>query len=253
MIFPQAAVSSWNYVIFGNETTVGTVSRQFESFGIKARKIVGFGTGLSTAIICNGVDVNTVAAELCTAVSFNRGAECECTDIAYVQDSVQKPFLESLRKRCSYYQQTSTNKPDSIGILPQESVDFIKHELCTVRNKSLNETKHSIGMSIVVMEDHETTMEYPGPILSVRFFREKEHLSRLIQKDLDDNDMSKSLKTAIFTGSIDEFNELLPFTRAYAVHHNIPTHHMDFNEPHQGVYLLKEFSDEIQVVIKSKK
>jgi len=243
----QLAVDGWNYIIFGDEQSVKDFEKDLRERSAP-RKVVSYGTGLSTAVVAEGARLVIAARQILESVALNRGDECVSTDIVYAHESVTPKLLEYLAEGSAKFQNISTFEKDSLGIVGKENCEFIRRELCLMRGKQINDFGNGIGLSIVIMRENETTMEYPGPILSVRSYSNNEHLKKLIDKDLKDNNMTKSLKTSVYAGSTAEFDKILPLTRAYTVLYNMPTHQMDLNELHQGVYLIKELSDEVLVV-----
>ena len=88
---------------------------------------------------------------------------------------------------------------------------------------------------------------YPGPIASVRPFKNIEHLSSFIKKDLHDNNMKKNLVTSVFARSKQIFQDLLPYLRAYIVKYNKDTYDFNIALAHQGVYLVRDLMDPVYV------
>lgn len=239
-------VDNWNYVIFGSDETVDNYEKSLcES--CKPKEIVKYCAGLSTSIIFDDCDIDNAVCKLLESVSSNRGNECISTDIVYVFKPVYDEVLEKLKTKAAKCLLGNPFDEKFIGILPNENLNFIYRELAKRGKLSCLDTQKYVKSPVIVpIHKFETALEYPGPVVSVRKFSDMKELKRLIEKDLNDNCKDKSLVTSLY-GSEDSFDKSLNVTRAHSVKHNIPTHDLDLNLPHQGFYLLDKLVKKVYV------
>lgn len=228
------AVNGWNYVLFGDDDTLDMMESTLTEH-CKPRHIVKFGTGLSISIIYGDCDFHASIDKVFASVTYKAGIECDTTDVIYVEEKLYGDALAALQVRAEDYAVDRT--------LPANR-HFIEHHAIQLRSKSLQYTEDgSIRASFLALHDFETTLEYPGPIASVRAFRDQEHLQSLIHRDLKDNGKRKNLVTSVYTGQDSTFTTTLPLLSTYLVKYNEPTHQFDVNKPHQGIFLLEALTD----------
>lgn len=244
-------IDNWNYLFFGDDNSVKNIESLIRG-KCRPRKVIGYGTGLSTTIIWDDCDLMENISKILKAVTANSGNECDGTDIVYVQEGIYEAALKELLHQSGRYRSGNPFKSGSIGLVDSGNVQFIVGEL-TKRGKldwlqrSEEDGRTLIHASIIPLNEYETAMEYPGPIASVRSFKNPDHLSALIRKDLQDNNMKKNLVTAVFARSEQIFQELLPHLRAYTVKFNKNTKDFNIALAHQGVYLVRELMDPVYV------
>jgi len=92
--------------------------------------------------------------------------------------------------------------PNRLPNIPSQAAEFLQY--------SETNGKTLIHATIIPLNEYDTAMECPGPIASVRPFKNLEHLSSLIKKDLQDNNMKKNLVTSVFAQSKQIFQDILP-------------------------------------------
>ena len=163
-----------------------------------------------------------------------------------------KIVFAMLQEEARKYKSGDPFDPEKMGYLELENENFIIGELIR-RGKigDLNFTQERgrrlIHPSLIPLNRYETSLEYPGPIASIRRFGGLNELSYLIEKDLSDNGMKRSLVTAVFTDSKEKFDEVMLLLRAYLLKRNKPTHDFDILLPHQGIYLLEQLVEKIYI------
>ncbi|NTV13537.1 MAG: aldehyde dehydrogenase family protein [Desulfobulbaceae bacterium] len=242
------AVNAWNYVFFGDDATMRLVEETLRQ-ACRPRRIIGYGTGLSTTVIGEQCAWETYLDQIVDSIVVNTGNECVSTDVIYVPAVISAEFHSALRKQLSVIRHVDPMDEKSIGVARVENATFIAGEL-TRKGKisSLLEAGmlNTIPLSLA-LTDYDAAIEYPGPIVSVRGYGDRAHLGQLVSKELRDNGKERNLATSVFTDSLAEFECILPLLRAYNVKRNLPTHRFDPFQPHQGFYLLRELMESIWI------
>jgi acyl-CoA reductase-like NAD-dependent aldehyde dehydrogenase len=239
----QLAVDTWNYVVFGSDETMRRVDGVFSSRGVKPRTVARYGTGFSATILLADARVDGVLREIADSVTVNCGNECDSTDVVYVAASLAEEFTEKLTEALSRAVFGDPDALNSNGLLSAANQRYIEEQL-HLRGRAVEGPRHPDSPARVLrLHAHESAMEYPGPIVSVRAFASIRELSDLIEKDLRDNGMRNNLVSSVYTPDRARFLEVVPLLHAHTVRHNRPTHAFDPNEPHQGMFLLEELSE----------
>lgn len=242
---------NWNYIFFGSDSTIATIEKKIR-FNCSPRKILSHGTGLSISIVMEDVDVDKIIIPITESITMNRGNECIDTDIMYVHDDIFDEFQSKINLQARKYISGDPYENKKIGILEKDNVNFCVGEaIKRGKNQYLNleETPDRILLhtSIFPISKFETALEYPGPIASLRSFGGINELSFLVNKDLQDNGMTKNLVTSIFTDSNHNFDKVLQLAKTYIIKRNKATNDFNYNLPHQGIYLLRELVDLIHI------
>jgi len=246
------SIDNWNYVCFGSDATIHEIKKEIYTHA-QPRKIIAYGSGLSMTAVdeSNETDLNDLAYTILESVSINRGNECVSTDILYVHKSLYDKFNKILLKTRDQFKSLSVNDKRTIGLTQETNCDYIlnaiaqkgKLEYIDFEEKGFGNNKRKvIHTSIVPLTEHEASMEYPGPIVSMRSYSDQEHLFKLMRTDLLQNNKRKSLVCSLYS-SKEFFNSSLASISAYKIKHNRPTHLMDLFLPHQGIYLMRQLSD----------
>ncbi len=242
-------VDGWNYIHFGSDSTVRRITRDIQRQCVP-RRVIGYGTGLSTAIVLSH---DVPAPSILDAVSVNCGNECISTDIIYCHESIFEELLQRLRLASRGYRTGDPFAPDSIGLMHPANFDFTYGELCIKRGKLADvalengDARPLMHASIVPLNRYESTLEYPAPVAAMRPFADFDELRQLVAKDLHDNEKDKNLVTSVFSHNRDEFEELLPLLRTHTAKWNVPTHVMDMGIPHQGMHLVRELAEPMYI------
>jgi acyl-CoA reductase-like NAD-dependent aldehyde dehydrogenase len=245
------SIDNWNYLFFGDDNSIKNIESIIRE-KCRPRKIIGYGTGLSTTIIWDDFNLKENIRKILKSITANAGNECDGTDIIYIQEGIYETAWQELFYMAREYRSGNPFKSGSIGLVDPDNVQFIMGEL-TKRGKLdwLQQTEKDgrplIHASIIPLNEYETAMEYPGPIASVRSFKGLDHLSVLIKKDLRDNHMNRNLVTAVFARSRQNFQELIPHLKAYTVKFNKDTNEFNIALAHQGVFLVRELMDPVYV------
>ena len=242
-------LNNWNYLVFGDNNSVNRVEEIIRE-RCKPRKVLGYGTGLSTSVICEDADLDKTAEIIIESVALNRGDECVGTDIIYCHQKISKKLLDHLCRIAERYRGEDPLLGDSIGVVNPSNINFLKGEILKRSKLEFLKTEYKNGIeyihtSVIPLTDFETAIEYPGPILSVRVYTNLEHLKNLIEKDLHDNKVLKNLTTSVFTKK--HFDEIFPVLKSYLVKRNIGTHQFNFDLPHQGNFIVRELSDRVDI------
>jgi len=248
------SVDNWNYVCFGSDATVEEIKKEIRSH-VEPRNIIAYGSGLSMSVVdqSNTQDLQKLSYTLLESVSINRGNECVSTDILYVHESLYEEFHEILLQTREEFKSLSMTDKRTIGLTQETNCQFIleaiaqkgKLEHIFYEEKGIGKNKRKvIHTSIIPLTEHEASMEYPGPIVSLRSYKNQEHLFKLMKTDLAQNKKRKSLVCSLFS-SRKFYDDSLASISAYKIKHNRPTHLMDLFLPHQGIYLMRELSDTI--------
>ena len=235
-------VDGWNYALFGSDATIRSVTREIHD-NCAPRKVIGYGTGLSVSIASTSADVTSA---LMDSIVTNVGNDCTSTDIVYCRADVFEKTFAALRERASRCKTGHPLDPARIGMMRPENFDFTYGELCVKRGKREHVCIESeadeprMHASVIALNKYESTLEYPAPVAAIRPFADLGELKEYIDKDLKDNEKEKNLVTSVFCDSKEEFRAILSLLRTYTAKWNVPTHLMDMNRPHQGVFLLRE-------------
>jgi len=246
----QMAIDGWNYIIFGSDATVKEIEAAYREV-CKPRLVAKFGTGFSSSVLMKSADEKAIKM-IMESVATNRGDECDDTDILYVQanrDEFEK-VVASFKKEALKHKGGYPFKK-TIGVTRQGNVDFIRGELKRIgKSEHLDISCKEIGSNeiellntcVVPLSEYDKAIEYPGPVLSVRSFKDLDHLGELILKDLLANNMDRSLVTSVY-GSSADFKKVQKYLRAYIIKHNKMTNDFNLLLPHQGVLLIEALSD----------
>lgn len=242
----QFCVNDWNYIIFGDDGAVSSITA-FIRERCSPRAVVDYGTGLSSSIVFPDCEMGKTVHDILDSVIVNSGNDCISTDIIYAHSDCVKQLLAALRERAKNFLSKNPYDETSIGFIKDDNLHFIVNELYSKgRNNELSietlQDERIVEPLFLEINEYETAIEYPGPIASVRAFRNVDELIRLINQDLKRNKKRKSLATSIF-GSEGSYRKITPHVKCYTLRHNRPTHAMNLMKPHQGKYLLKELVD----------
>ena len=243
----QLAVDGWNYVLFGANETLNAVEAEITS-RVGPRRVIKYGTGLSTAIVADDADLDIATREILESSSHRAGNDCLGTDIAYVQQAIAEQFFAQLSQLSSRYCSLPPDSGHGCGLVTPQNVEAVVSQLDILGKARFLRLGQFNGLtcihpSVIRLEDHESAIEYPAPILSVRAYLDNQHLSSQIKKDLLYNEQSRNLSTSIFTRSDDVWIKLQSVSRAWLCRRNRSSHEIDPLVPHQGVYLGRELSD----------
>jgi acyl-CoA reductase-like NAD-dependent aldehyde dehydrogenase len=258
------SIDGWNYVVFGSWQTTEDVAKNI-GLRAKPRKIVQYGAGFSATIIDESVgdDIETrkdVALQVLESVSVNRGNECLSTDVIYIHSEIYHEFIRLLQDLKDDFQSFDPLQRKSIGTISQRNYDFIKQTLHangklrfakvgTVRfhrPEDGHPVLPTIHTSLIPLFDIEAATVYPGPIASVKKYSSSAELKQHMNFDLGRNKDDRFLSCSVF-GSGKFFQEIVEGIPAYTVKHNIPSHMIDLNRPHQGIFLVEELTDRVNV------
>lgn len=239
--------NGWNYIFFGDASSVITIETAIRKKCFP-RRTIGYGTGLSTTVLLDDRDIDNRLDQIMDAVTTNRGNDCMSTDIIYIHEPIYETAIELLLHKAKQYLPGDPLAKNSIGIIESHNSDFIKGELIKrgrLNHLDLNREDNLdlIHPSVIPINEFETAIEYPGPVVSVRSFKGTGQLADLIKKDLMFNQMTKSLVTSVYSTSETTFKEVVPALQAHTIKWNKPTHDFSFSIPHQGISLLRELAD----------
>lgn len=242
----QFFIDGWNYIVFGDDDTVKFIKNSFRDVDVTPRKIIAYGTGLSISIILDDCNLECYISTIAQSICVNAGNECVSTDIIYVDRKVSEIAIKRLGDEVNKYRSCDPLEERSIGIVNNTNKQFIINQLaqrCKTEFVKIDSNNESMLTTIIPLHRHESALEYPGPIASVRVFEDENELDEIIKKDLNDNSKVKNLVASVFTESDLSFENLLPSISAFLTKHNKPTHEFDPMLPHQGIYLLNELVD----------
>ena len=240
----QLSVTGWNYIFFGSDQTIQKIRDKLYGY-CTPRTLIGYGTGLSTSVVLEDADLEDAVEKVLQSITINTGNECVSTDIVYIHEAVYDSAVTQLNQQAKQIRVGDPLQRENIGCGMAANEAFIEQQLVQVRGKTLNRRGGHIAPTLVALHDYETTLEYPGPIASIRKFTSQNHLAHLISRDLRDNEKSKNLVTSVFTQSTEQFKQLLPHLKAYMVKHNKATHDFNISKPHQGVMILEELVERV--------
>lgn len=238
------AMDGWNYVFFGDSKTGQRVTQTLQAH-CQPRRIIVYGTGLSMTVVGRSGDLDRHLAAIVDSVTVNAGNECISTDILYVAASQHDELVAKLTAALAEKQSGDPFDETAVGWVRAENTAFILGEL-TKKGKRHCARVQGVGEhtllhpTVVTLSDYDTPIEYPGPVVSVRAYDDLDHLRRLIERDLTHNDISHNLVSAIFADDKSERDAIVPLLQSHVIKLNLPTHHFDCNQPHQGIYLLRE-------------
>lgn len=88
-------IANATVVIFGSESTVQSVDK--EVCTLKGR-VIGFGNGLATAVICKCADLDHAIEQVIEGAQFHKGRECISTKVLYIEDTVYNHVLKQLER-----------------------------------------------------------------------------------------------------------------------------------------------------------
>ncbi len=242
-------VDGWNYLFFGDESTIGKIGAEIRRHAAP-RKIIGYGTGLSMSVILDDADLTSHVPAIMDSVSINRGNECDSTDIVYVHESLYAACLDALTKEARRHNSGNPFEDGTIGWVQEENIDYIFGEAMK-RGKAdflrldMSGPQPLLHTSVIPLNEFESALEYPGPIVSVRPFGDLADLAKLVAKDLRDNAMTRNLVTAIYTREEARLPGVVSLLHTYKVNWNKPTHEFNLMLPHQGVFILRELMDPV--------
>lgn len=242
----QLAIDGWNYVLFGSNGTLQSIEEEILSRA-DPRKILKYGTGLSTAIVANDADVEKAASLVLVGATSHAGNNCLGTDIVYVDVTIAERFHTTLLDHLSRFR-SATPDHDGCGLVSEANTQATIAEV-DLRNhlRSLRVDPEpcpgTLHPSVLPLNDLDTAIEYPAPVLSLRVYEDGSRLGGLIDKDLRDNAQDRSLVTSIFTESDSMWKTIQPLTRAWLCRRNLATHAFNPMLPHQGTYLARELSE----------
>ena len=263
-LWETVSVDHWNYVVFGSHSTAREISKNILCHS-NPRKIVLYDAGLACTVVDKSIQfielgMPEIAWDVLESVRINRGNECVSSDIIYVHDDVHAPFIQAINSALAYEQSLPPDDRDSLGVVSVPNCAFITEtaealgHLGSIRFDSLEVSGHdgntihrpNIKSSLLVLSEVEKSTVFPGPIANVRSFSSREHLIELMTKDLLSNQEAKFLACSLF-GSHSFFTEMVPKIEAHTIKHNRPSHEMNFFNPHQGIWLVKELVDHVNV------
>lgn len=242
-IIKKLEVEGASYVVFGSNKTIERVSHSLE--GSNPKNIIKMGTGLSMSIVLEDADISLAAREICTSAALDRGNDCVSTNIVYLASPSKEKFLAEVEKISSRYESKDPFLEDNmVGHIHHEDRDKIIARLSTLnKNHHLKGIPHTIHLSTIHLEEHDHFEEFPGPVLGVRSFEDKEELFSLLLKDLKNNNMDRNLVTSVFTKDKKHFEEISTKMNSYTFKLNKGSQKMNFLLEHQGMYLIKELLD----------
>lgn len=238
------AMDGWNYVFFGDSKTGQRVTQTLQAH-CQPRRIIVYGTGLSMTVVGRSGDLDRHLAAIVDSVTVNAGNECISTDILYVEVSRHDDLVERLNAALAQKHAGDPFDATAVGWVRAENAAFILGEL-TKKGKRHCARVQGMGEhtllhpTVVTLSDYDTPVEYPGPVVSVRAFDDLDHLHRLVERDLAHNDIPHNLVSSIFADEKNERDAILPLLQSHVIKLNLPTHHFDCNQPHQGIYLLRK-------------
>ncbi len=210
----QLAVDGWNYVFFGDDDSLRSITATIREQGAEPRKVVAFGTGLSTTFLFADCDLDRACQEIIQAITVNAGNECISTDILYVEQSIAGEVMQRLNSLAEQYQSGDPFDPGRNGLVLEHNARAIAAAFNqTGKTGQLQLTTQNsyttLNPAILEVQRFETAMEYPGPVCSVRAFTDLDELTHLSRKDRRDNRKSKNLVTSIYTQSADTCQQCL--------------------------------------------
>ena len=263
-LWKTVSVDNWNYVVFGSHATAKEISESILHYS-NPRKIILYDAGLSCTVIDKSIEVIEVgipgvALDVLESVRVNRGNECLSSDIIYVHSDVFESLLQTLNSELALEKSLPPTYERSAGVVSVPNCDYITETAETLADSSSirfdileiegqdGNTIHrrNIKTSLLILMDDEKAMVYPGPIASVRSFSSKEHLLELMAQDLLSNQEEKFLACSLF-GSDKFFADLVREVDAFTIKHNKPSHEMNLFNTHQGIWLVKELLEEVNV------
>lgn len=238
------AMAGWNYVFFGDSKTGQRVTQTLQAH-CQPRRIIVYGTGLSMTVVGHSGDLDRHLATIVDSVTVNAGNECISTDILYAEASRHDELVTRLNAALAQQHAGDPFDETAVGWVRAENTAFILGELTKKGKRYCARVQGSgehtlLHPTVVTLSDYDTPIEYPGPVVSVRAYDDLDHLQRLIERDLAHNDMPHNLVSAIFAADKAERDAIVPLLQSHVIKLNLPTHHFDCNQPHQGIYLLRE-------------
>jgi len=251
-LWRTASIDSWNYVCFGSGDTIKEITETINGYA-RPRKIIGYGLGFSTTIIdkstCeSGKNIEDIAEEVLASSTVNSGNECTATDIAYIHEEIYDTLYEKLREKSQQFRSLDPLEPNSIGIVSSENTEFIVNTLTQMdklkylNTETLNNGQPAVHCSVVPLLRYESAKEFPGPILCVKAYSNKEDLVEQMNRELEINKTPKFLVATVY-GSQLFLKNIIPRIKVCKIIHNKPSHIVDLYQPHQGINLLYELSD----------
>ncbi len=244
--FPeQLSISGWNYIFFGSDQTLATIQNSLNSF-CTPRAIVPYGSGFSSSVVLSKADLALTCDMIYTSVTVNKGNECDSTDVVYIHEAIAEAFLVLMKEKIT--------EKNEHWIIYKENFDFISQELGKFRqisplNYFFKNGNYFVTPSLIQLHEFERCIEFPGPVFSVRIFKDIEELKRLFFADLSFNKKKRNLVTSLYSKSEKEVSDIISFLPSYTIKVNKPTHEKDFSVPHQSFSLIEIFSDS-QYIIK---
>lgn len=245
---PQLAVDGWNYVCFGDSSTLTRLEQQLREVAAP-RKFVGYGTGLSSTIALDDADIDQLLPDLAESIAFNAGNDCTSTKVIYAERRMASRLETALPDAMRDLRCGDPLDEQTVGTAPPDNVAFILEEFGTRRGRLADlrldnaDGTALLHPSLVSVSPFEGVAEFPGPIACLRRFDTLDELHELVAADLRGNGLDRSLVTSVYSCSPDRVRELLPSLRSWTVRANAPTHAFSFHAPHQGIYLGRELVD----------
>ncbi|MFT4309869.1 MAG: aldehyde dehydrogenase family protein [Candidatus Woesearchaeota archaeon] len=235
MIMERLAVNDAIYIIFGSNNTIAQAEQKLSKHN--PRRIVKMGTGFSVSVAFEDANIGMSVTEICDSASIDRGNDCISTNIVYAHESIVDDLQESLLLEAPKYEAGHPLSPTKIGMIePSDANTIVTH---TAHLDSKEDGNNNI-LKIFRLDKHHHFMEYPGPVLGIRPYKNNDELLSLFLSDLKNNNMTKNLVTSVFTDNDDSLKFVVRNFPSHMFKHNRGSHKMNFLLEHQGLYLIRE-------------
>jgi acyl-CoA reductase-like NAD-dependent aldehyde dehydrogenase len=243
----EIIVQNGQLLVFGSNESIEEIKNQIKE--TKISKIVQLGTGFSLAGVFEGSDLEHASKEIITSAIEDRGNQCTSISVVYVQESIYNEFLKSLeRNKWLCVLGDPLHDKTSLGLIDKNTAKNIIKRFNDITGLNLKH-EHPLGLKIFELEPHQHTEELPGPILVVKKITGIEDFIFHVNNDIKRNNMDKNLAISIFSDDYSILSKIAGRVRTHMLKFNKSTSNINFLLEHQGIYVVKELMDFVNIDI----